>query len=353
MNRGLASFVTMVLFSIVSLNLFAHTPTKVAIAPLENKASLTDDEVDVLTGSVNAAFLSRSSSLMEVVILEKSTKPCNQACLGEKASTQGATRLVTGSIVSFGGSYTVKLEVRDLATDSIVAMSNSQGVATVIELLPATEAEANKVVASVVPQVTIPTPSPAASTKPAPKRYPTKSYASRPTPTGSMSGKSGAGSASGSLNISSTPSGAVVVIGGRRAGTTPLMKHLEQGVYRVEVSKDGFGTKRDKVTVFIGETRKHHFELKPYGNLLTTGHIFFWSGLMIGGTGAALSLGGELRTLAVGSSIIGGALLLTGLTLWIIRAVKVKNGGNRKRRRGVTMLPTGNDGFAFGYTQTF
>ncbi len=333
--------------------LMAQVSIKVAVAPLENKAGLTDDEIDVLSNSINSTFLGRVSSQMEVVVLENHSQPCDMVCLSERASTQGANKLVTGSIVSFGGAYTVKLEARDLATNGIVAAVNSAGVSTVVELLSVTQSEASKMASSLMPTVGSLPPPPAPAT--APKPHVPRPLAARPAPPPAWSGSTTDVGATGRLNISSEPTGAYVRIGGKDAGKTPSVKNLEQGVYDIEVSKKSFGSREKRVTVFIGETKNLHFRLKPYGTLLRAGHTMFWPGLFLAGTGIVLSLAMDDNSpeLPMAVGLIGGAMMATGATLWIVRGLKIKKSKGKKKRRGVTLLPTREKGFVAGYSQTF
>jgi len=67
----------------------------------------------------------------------------------------------------------------------------------------------------------------------------------------------------GSLSISSTPSGASVCLSGSYRGTTPTtITGLDAGSYYIELDKDGYQPYRDTVTVVSGRTKSYHYPLQ-------------------------------------------------------------------------------------------
>jgi eukaryotic-like serine/threonine-protein kinase len=65
------------------------------------------------------------------------------------------------------------------------------------------------------------------------------------------------------LQIRVIPEGAAIRIDGQLRGTTEIKQKLAPGVYKIEVSKDGFESKTSLVTLTRGRTENQQIELKP------------------------------------------------------------------------------------------
>ena len=66
----------------------------------------------------------------------------------------------------------------------------------------------------------------------------------------------------GKLRITSVPSGAAVSVDGKDEGFTPRTLTLAEGAYQVQVSKNGFLTQTNEVTVFRGKEIRHNVDLQ-------------------------------------------------------------------------------------------
>ena len=151
----------------------------------------------------------------------------------------------------------------------------------------------------------------------------------------------------GILSVQTTPEGAVVMSGQRELGQTPLKKRLEAGEYTLTVRLDGYLETTRKVTIKSGEKTSSTLTLTriPMNPYKLYGHMTFWSGLGLVALGSVFTgmtkvkmdehddmLGkGDVEAaqdardtsktyggLAVTGYSIGGALMVTGLVLWIL-----------------------------------
>ncbi|MBN1431210.1 MAG: PEGA domain-containing protein [Methanomicrobiaceae archaeon] len=80
-------------------------------------------------------------------------------------------------------------------------------------------------------------------------------------------------SASGTLNIYSTPSGGSVYIDKKYQGTTPFSISLSPGTYGVQVDKSGYSTTAETVIISAGQTITRSYNLQQktaYGSLMIT-----------------------------------------------------------------------------------
>jgi len=69
--------------------------------------------------------------------------------------------------------------------------------------------------------------------------------------------------ASFNLTVTSNPSGAVVSSGGKKLGTTPLNTYLEPGMHSLTITKDGYNSSMDVVSVSGIGTKEKHVKLQP------------------------------------------------------------------------------------------
>ncbi len=149
----------------------------------------------------------------------------------------------------------------------------------------------------------------------------------------------------GRLHIASEPSGAVLLLDGKEGGETPYNKKVEVGDYKLELKLEGYKTLEDYVTVNSKETMRlkltleHDYPMNPYKKY---GYVTFFTGVGFMAFGA-LSTGmssmesdnydkassvnsandaeGASRSwmgAAYAGYTIGGALMITGIVLWVL-----------------------------------
>lgn len=151
----------------------------------------------------------------------------------------------------------------------------------------------------------------------------------------------------GILLVNTTPEGALVKVGERELGITPLKKRLKAGAYKLSVRLDGHLSEDRTVTLKSGEKSSAILTLTrvPMNPYKLYGHVTFWSGLGIvalGGVFTGLSSAkmsehddkidkGQVKAAqnamdssksysaaAISMYTIGGAAMVTGAILWIL-----------------------------------
>jgi hypothetical protein len=373
-SKALTSLAATIVAAAIALSsATASASDTVAVAPIENRAGLTTDEVGVLTSTVVSALTSAGAGVEVVPLVIDAVGACDASCVEFKAKESDARYVVTGAAVLFGGQYTVTIEATDLASGKIVASANTPAVATLTELLSSLQGTASKLRDDLLPNPT-PTPIPY---PPAPQAWTTASppapaphYNSTPKPTGNA----------GVLVITTDPPGAEVTLkssGGEPItsagliglalssgeessfmGVTPMSKSLQQGKYKLEIERDGYDPVYKTATVYIGETTRLNVKLEEGKPLLVGGTAMMCGGTVVALSGAILFVArgkknGELSTSETGSvvlAVVGGAMMIGGVTMWVLHGVR--KASKKSQRSGFALLPTP-DLVAMGYAQTF
>ena len=345
---------------------------KVAVVPIENGAAVTAGEVEILTNSVVAAL---SADFEIVPIALKQGESCNRLCVFNRAKVTGARYLVTGAVVLFGGQYTLKFEVQDRITDTIVASANTPATTALSDLLPLARDAAESIRNDLAPRP-VPLVAPPICAAPEAREPATDSRPPRPHyETSPLAGTTGV------LAITSDPPGAEVRLrnpsgsgfgalgrpglalsserGGSLLGVTPVSKQLYQGMYQLRVSLDGYEAERGRVaTVYVGETTAVHVDLEKDKPLLKGGVVLTFGGTIVSVVGAILAgmrndTGGSISTSQAAGIVIlvsGGAMVVSGVAMWIVHYRKTKNA--KPPDGALSLLPT-RDGFAAGYSRAF
>jgi len=348
---------------------------KVAVVPVENNAKLTVDEIAILTNAVVSSLSARGADFEIVLISMKPGETCNRLCVFNRAKVTGARYLVTGAVALFGGKYALKFEVQDRITDTIVASANTPAVATLPDLLPFARDAAETIRSDLTPAPAPPVAPPILAVpqvqSPAPEPQPPRAEKGKTSPPPGMTGV---------LSVTSDPPGATVRLrspygtgigtfgrtgvafssrrGSSFLGVTPVKRSLYQGMYELRVELEGFEPERGRVaTVYVGETSVVHVNLGPSKRLLKGGVALTFSGTVVTVVGAILAgmrndSGGSLsasQSAGVVILIAGGAMVIGGVTMWIVHYRKTKDA---KDRGTLSLLPT-RDGLAAGYVRTF
>jgi hypothetical protein len=169
----------------------------------------------------------------------------------------GATPLNRYSIRS--GVYIITVE-RDsfFAADTVAVLRNNQAPTYAVTLNPRPELPNEDLAAQRqdAPNTSSPATSGSAggasSTESASSQLPTTTPPPEPVPT------------TGSLQLTSTPTGAQVELDGRVVGTTPLtLNDVEAGAYEVAFTRSGYDTTRMSVAVTAGQERRLTAALTP------------------------------------------------------------------------------------------
>ena len=165
----------------------------------------------------------------------------------------------------------------------------------------------------------------------------------------------------GSLLIKTEPQGALVSIDGKPIGPAPVGRELKEGEHQVAAVLEGYLDKQRQVTIRPGSREELLLTLEepPTHPFSTWGHITLWSGLGIAlfGTVAVsqmMSYWDEYRAtgnesdrdrsdmyqgLMIGGFALGGALMVTGVVLWILEPSQEERARELNRASGVAVTP--------------
>ena len=165
----------------------------------------------------------------------------------------------------------------------------------------------------------------------------------------------------GSLLVKTEPPGALVSIDGKPVGQAPVGRELKEGEHKVLATLDGYLTGERTVAVRAGSREEILLELEepPTHPFSTWGHVTLWSGLGIaafGGVAAAqmmISWDGYKddgnqgdrdasdmwQGLMIGGLALGGALVVTGVVLWILEPSQEERARELNRASGVAVMP--------------
>jgi TolB-like protein len=340
----------------ISLPVTAQTPQAV-VAPIENRAGLTADEISVLTNSVRSALAGGAG---ELEIIPAETVPgatCDAACASARAKEIGARYLITGAVSTFGGQFTVQVEALDRTSGAIAASASTPPTPALVDLMPLVGSAATalrtaltaKIAAKSAPASPHPAPQTGAGWRPRP--------ASRPADDGATAQFGN----TGLLVVTSEPSGADVYLGHSMvyAGVTPIQKHLPPGGTRVTLHLDGyFDIDKKPARIFTGEATRLNYVLRQRSPLYTAGAALTGSGLAMALFGSIIAgvkdddpdVEARLHPSGIVLLSLGAAMTLTGVALLIVDGTKHKK--KERKPRGLTMAPT-SYGVAMAYRATF
>jgi len=144
--------------------------------------------------------------------------------------------------------------------------------------------------------------------------------------------------APGTLVVRTSPAGAWVSIDGKTAGQAPVVKELKSGPHRVAASLEGYASAEREVSLQGGQQSELELELRPPPRhpFNVWGHATFWTGLGLAAFGgvstylfvdttdrydhgdASYSAAQAWNALQFVGYGLGGALLVTGVVLWIL-----------------------------------
>ena len=154
-------------------------------------------------------------------------------------------------------------------------------------------------------------------------------------------------SSTGLLEVSSTPGGAEVWLDEQGKGKTPCEMTLDSGKHQVEIKLDGYTTTKQSVLIEPDETTRLSILLNrdDRGNTYKKyGYVTFFSGIGLAALGgvatwissqkaddyhhaktsaemnSAKNEGETWMGVAYSSYAVGGALIATGITLWVLSA---------------------------------
>jgi hypothetical protein len=117
---------------------------RVAVADLQNQAGINDDEVAYLGGIVREVMGMVSGHEYQVAPLAPTTTPCDTECHLQTAVDAGFDFLVTGEVQTFGGSFTVTLQLFNTVSRQVIETAQTDGVPELGQLINPTRAAAEK-----------------------------------------------------------------------------------------------------------------------------------------------------------------------------------------------------------------
>jgi hypothetical protein len=117
---------------------------RVALGSLQNKAGIREEEIVYLTGIVSQVMGTVSSHEYQVAPLEPTTAPCDATCQLQAAIDAGFEFLVAGEVQTFGGAYTVTLQLYNTVSRQVIETAQTDGFHELGQLIKPTRAAAEK-----------------------------------------------------------------------------------------------------------------------------------------------------------------------------------------------------------------
>ena len=312
----------------------ADTPPGIVVWKLHGNENVKPADVNLISNFVTnqVAKYSGSKVISEADIYtilkgEQTRQRCgaeDTSCVAEIGAALGVPEAISGDIGKMGDYWMLNLRRINVRSAEVIGRSsrNIKGDTNVlIESLSGTVAElfGKETISSVSAPVVNPEPRQKAKVLP-------------PTEPGRMV-------------VQTEPTGTSLFLDGDQKGTTPFEQKMDVGEYKLELKMDGYKTIRGSVAVKSKETTLLDFTLErdyPTNPYKKAGYATFFSGLgvaaILGGVGFVLgsAYADEYRTKSSGSIndlrdqsqtmtglgyagvSIGGALMLTGIILWIV-----------------------------------
>ena len=312
----------------------ADTPPGIVVWKLQGNENVKPTDVNLISNFVanKVAKYSGSKVISEADIYtilkgEQTRQRCgteDTSCVAEIGAALGVQEAVSGDIGKMGDYWMLNLRRINVRSAEVIGRSsrNIKGDTNVlIESLSGTVAELFGKEADPSVSTLLVKPEPRPKTKALPPTQP------------------------GRLVVQTEPTGTSLFLDDNQKGVTPFEQKMDVGEYKLELKMDGYKTVRGSVAVKSKETTLLNFTLErdyPMNPYKKAGYATFFSGLgvaaILGGAGFVLgsTYADEYRTKSSGSIndlrdqsqtmtglgyagvSIGGALMLTGIVLWIL-----------------------------------
>jgi hypothetical protein len=180
----------------------------------------------------------------------------------------------------------------------------------------------------------------------------------------------------GSLLVKTEPKGALVSIDSKPIGQSPVGRELKDGEHQVAATLEGYLPKAQKVKIESGSQAEILLTLEapPAHPFSTWGHVTLWTGLgaTLFGGGAGFIMMKEWddyretgdedhrkssdlwHGLMIGGLVAGGALMATGIILWILEPSRADWAREVGGESGVSILPMSDgSGMVFSLSGSF
>ncbi len=244
------------LFLALTAALLATSPSsaspqqKVAVLEFHNYAGLTDPEVMLVTDLVRGAavtILPRTTylvmtreSIFELLPPGRELTDCVGECEVESGRNIGADYIVSGELIRFGESQSLRLSLKLFDTETSQLLATRIAKAGTVEGLERPIEEASVSLFRIIPM-----------------KKPVPGGAAEPGFQEGAIGEAGQAWSSGGgadvvVRFESDPSGAIVEIGDQPVCTTPCSRALGPGIHDVAMKKMKWLTKRRVVEVKVG-----------------------------------------------------------------------------------------------------
>ncbi len=323
------------------LGLTAHAEERtITVLAVSDQGDLDRDTLEALTEVLRSAFAAPPKGYItdnrHTSAALRSGDCREDSCLFENAGIAGIEMGVHVTVSKTEGGYDIALMLFDAVKEERLAGETISVTGTAGDIAPRLESAAAKLAGALPPADT-------RAPKGDARRASQNQETDKPEP-----GK-------GILVVTTDPSGAAVSIGGplraRNIGKSPLKRTLQQNLYRVAVSKDGYTREKFDVTVLAGETLEVHLDLYKSKKLIYLGHGLFWPGFFMG-IGSALLFINDYNTSGLALAAVGGALVTAGLTLLITGRVRLSR--EKQQRNNLSIVPAETlRGLALSYRHVF
>ncbi|RJO65156.1 MAG: PEGA domain-containing protein [Myxococcales bacterium] len=311
-------------------------PAGVVVWRLEAKTGVTEKDIDLISGFVTSQVERHASGkviseadIRTLLKGEQTRQQCgvdDPSCLAEIGDALGVAEAVSGELGKVGNFWLLNLRRIDTRHAEVIKRSSRNIAGAIDDVLVALPAA----VAELFGETGAVAPAPVAPVAPAPPPPPS------PPPV-----------EPGMLAVVSTPPGAAVEIDGEAKGATPLETALPPGEHALAATLDGYATEKRDVTLAAGERMDVALTLaaeKPMHPYTMWGHIAFWPGLALAAFGGVATWQAKAAADdynaatapdaakdaeaantrwtggAIAGYVLGGALMATGATLWILGA---------------------------------
>ncbi len=293
----------------------ADTADGIVVWRLEQKTGVSDDDIDSISGIVTSEVEKYSgrkvvseADIKAILKGEETKQHCgieDTSCLAEIGSALGVPEAVSGDLGKLGSVWVLNLRRLNVRNAEVIGRATRQMDGDIDDLIMVVPAVVAKLFGKAPPDLP------------------------------------------GILIVESTPPGAIVKIGQRELGKTPLKRRIEAGEHALTISLSGHLDQTREVAIKSGQKARATVELEsiPMSPHKLWGHVTFWSGLGIaalGGTftglakskmderdsqlnkgnpGAAKGARDTSKTysgLAIAGYAVGGALMVSGAVLWVI-----------------------------------
>jgi hypothetical protein len=309
-------------------------PFRLEIVSLENNAALGTHELNFIQETISSIFAELPRERFIVESVERGEPDdCDDRCQLELAKERGAYRVVLGEVSSFGNGYAAILKIYDAVTGQLIKSADTNATGTLQELIGEIKQAAFVLRAQL-----------ARPAKPEPKVNPPTAMTQsiEPQPPAETND-----SLLGKLLVETKPVGAEIYVSrkkreiGHYEGKSPIEKALLPLTYWITAKLPEHQTAKFEVQIDPSESEHRVIKLDriyPMNPYKIYGHLAFWSGIAFSGLGV-LSLSqaqnaandyhesldsdakedSQIWTGMMWTSFgISGALMATGIVLWIL-----------------------------------